>query len=544
MITGLVVGLITGMLAACVLVALIFTYALRERKKAALRKKGYLSAPPTPIQFEVTPPPPGMVELESPIETPDRKLFASTLTFNYHIKEIDVQQFTSTISVYYEIYDRYDQFHRADIKRQTSSRYRYCPLTSNTRNGTIDWDQLTSKLNATGIWSGARSPVSLQDFPVSIQEDDEKISVRAPSPALYLDTLTPGPPITGYYATRKPVPHRNMTVVLEGDSRPASPQEDSKPCSRAPSVSGESFNFNAFDTPVVQTATAYDFTKPANTSRHSVIRLDEHGKAMIPDQPAATLDLPASIASSPTASPPNNGHSAFMIPDDSELEARNWHNLLVGRLLYASFSVQQVELSAGLITASSALCHGSSALQHDEIEGRSPVVSASALMTHESWPSLKTLSLQKWAAASPNPKVQPGEQNPLSRPDPTPSRSRTAKANAQRHRDADTGGEGLSLLAEHRRRHGMARKVEGDEGGTVRQLGREIFGGGGKKLEGDRGREGVDGEDEMSKILKIKEVWVSEKERIYGLWEERMVDFDTPYTSFDDAVQDARVLSI
>lgn len=43
---------------------------------------------------------------------------------------------------------------------------------------------------------------------------------------------------------------------------------------------------------------------------------------------------------------------------------------------------------------------------------------------------------------------------------------RAAKANAQRHRDAD-GGEGLSLLNESRRRHGMADKLEGS---TVKGL--------------------------------------------------------------------------
>lgn len=45
---------------------------------------------------------------------------------------------------------------------------------------------------------------------------------------------------------------------------------------------------------------------------------------------------------------------------------------------------------------------------------------------------------------------------------------RAAKANAQRHRDAD-GGEGLSLLNEHRRRHGLDKRLE-REGGTVSQL--------------------------------------------------------------------------
>ncbi|KAK4496489.1 hypothetical protein PRZ48_012469 [Zasmidium cellare] len=60
---------------------------------------------------------------------------------------------------------------------------------------------------------------------------------------------------------------------------------------------------------------------------------------------------------------------------------------------------------------------------------------------------------------------------------------RAAKANAQRHRDADTGGEGLSLLNEHRRRHGVQKGVEGSGGGTVVELGRELVGGGRGKTE-------------------------------------------------------------
>ncbi|CAD0111988.1 unnamed protein product [Aureobasidium uvarum] len=42
---------------------------------------------------------------------------------------------------------------------------------------------------------------------------------------------------------------------------------------------------------------------------------------------------------------------------------------------------------------------------------------------------------------------------------------RAAKANAQRHRDADSGGEGLDLLAESRRRHGRGEKL--DQGGST-----------------------------------------------------------------------------
>jgi hypothetical protein len=53
---------------------------------------------------------------------------------------------------------------------------------------------------------------------------------------------------------------------------------------------------------------------------------------------------------------------------------------------------------------------------------------------------------------------------------------RAAKANAQRHRDADSGGEGLSLLQEHRRRHGLIDRVGTDGQGTVVELGKEIFG--------------------------------------------------------------------
>ncbi|KAI4731921.1 hypothetical protein E4T49_00279 [Aureobasidium sp. EXF-10728] len=37
---------------------------------------------------------------------------------------------------------------------------------------------------------------------------------------------------------------------------------------------------------------------------------------------------------------------------------------------------------------------------------------------------------------------------------------RAAKANAQRHRDADSAGEGLDLLAESRRRHGRAERLD------------------------------------------------------------------------------------
>ena len=47
-----------------------------------------------------------------------------------------------------------------------------------------------------------------------------------------------------------------------------------------------------------------------------------------------------------------------------------------------------------------------------------------------------------------------------------------AKANAQRHREADSGGEGINLLNESRRRHGMQKKL--DSGNTVTQLASEL----------------------------------------------------------------------
>lgn len=82
---------------------------------------------------------------------------------------------------------------------------------------------------------------------------------------------------------------------------------------------------------------------------------------------------------------------------------------------------------------------------------------------------------------------------------------RAAKANAQRHRDVDSGGEGLSLLNEHRRRHGMAKKVEGDSGGTVVELEREIMGGVRKGSGGDEhSQAGRSEEEEREKVLKMR----------------------------------------
>lgn len=82
---------------------------------------------------------------------------------------------------------------------------------------------------------------------------------------------------------------------------------------------------------------------------------------------------------------------------------------------------------------------------------------------------------------------------------------RAAKANAQRHRDADTGGEGLSLLNENRRRHGLDKRVEGSGGGTVVELGRQLVSGGGgekKTTEKEEGGQVRSEEEERLRALK------------------------------------------
>ncbi|KAF2718243.1 hypothetical protein K431DRAFT_287864 [Polychaeton citri CBS 116435] len=51
---------------------------------------------------------------------------------------------------------------------------------------------------------------------------------------------------------------------------------------------------------------------------------------------------------------------------------------------------------------------------------------------------------------------------------------RAAKDNARKHQEADSGGEGLSLVEENRRRHGLSERLESDRGGTFKQLGRTL----------------------------------------------------------------------
>ena len=84
---------------------------------------------------------------------------------------------------------------------------------------------------------------------------------------------------------------------------------------------------------------------------------------------------------------------------------------------------------------------------------------------------------------------------------------RAAKANAQRHREADSGGEGLSLLNEHYRRHGRSERLDGG-GNTVTQLvgeAREQLMGARKKV-GDEsvvgGKMGRSEEEERLRALK------------------------------------------
>lgn len=83
---------------------------------------------------------------------------------------------------------------------------------------------------------------------------------------------------------------------------------------------------------------------------------------------------------------------------------------------------------------------------------------------------------------------------------------RAAKENARRYRERDTGGEGLSLLEENRRRHGVGKRREG-ETGVVGELGRELFGrngeDGGEKEMGEGGaKKGRSEEEERLRALK------------------------------------------
>lgn len=83
---------------------------------------------------------------------------------------------------------------------------------------------------------------------------------------------------------------------------------------------------------------------------------------------------------------------------------------------------------------------------------------------------------------------------------------RAAKANAQRHRDADSGGHGLNLLNESRRRHGLESRI--DRGNTVTELASElktqVFGSRAKEIDAEKevDRSGLREEEEKRKLLR------------------------------------------
>ena len=79
---------------------------------------------------------------------------------------------------------------------------------------------------------------------------------------------------------------------------------------------------------------------------------------------------------------------------------------------------------------------------------------------------------------------------------------RAAKENARRYRERDTGGEGLSLLEESRRRHGLAGRREGEKG-VVGELAGQLWGKKGEDevVEGGSGK-GRSEEEERLRLLR------------------------------------------
>lgn len=79
---------------------------------------------------------------------------------------------------------------------------------------------------------------------------------------------------------------------------------------------------------------------------------------------------------------------------------------------------------------------------------------------------------------------------------------RAAKENARRYRQRDTGGEGISLLEENRRRHGLVDKREGEKG-VVGELAGQLFGKGEEdKSAGDVQGKGRSEEEERLRALR------------------------------------------
>jgi hypothetical protein len=78
---------------------------------------------------------------------------------------------------------------------------------------------------------------------------------------------------------------------------------------------------------------------------------------------------------------------------------------------------------------------------------------------------------------------------------------RAAKETARRYRERDTGGEGLSLLEESRRRHGLSGRREGERG-VVGELAGQLFGGKEEEVvEGGSGK-GRSEEEERLRLLR------------------------------------------
>lgn len=77
---------------------------------------------------------------------------------------------------------------------------------------------------------------------------------------------------------------------------------------------------------------------------------------------------------------------------------------------------------------------------------------------------------------------------------------RAAKENARRYRERDTGGEGLSLLEESRRRHGLSGRREGEKG-VVGELAGQLFGGKTEEEEVGSGK-GRSEEEERLRLLR------------------------------------------
>lgn len=78
---------------------------------------------------------------------------------------------------------------------------------------------------------------------------------------------------------------------------------------------------------------------------------------------------------------------------------------------------------------------------------------------------------------------------------------RAAKENARQYRKRDTGGEGLSLLEESRRRHGLVGKREGEKG-VVGEIAGQLWGKSEEEEHVGVGGKGRSEEEERLRLLK------------------------------------------